>query len=106
MADGWVIITSVVMIIIALLIIIFYLIPIQASIALEKKDGLTGLKWRLLSTSLFIATSASPIIINRLLRYIGIESIILTNISTLATGLAFLAFSIAFVSVYKYKKKE
>lgn len=107
MADNWAIVSSVGLIVIALGIIVFYLIPLQARLLAGKKDWLTGLRWRLLLVSIFIATASSPIIVNRLLRtYFGVQSVFLSNISALATGVAFLAFSIAFVSVYNYKKKE
>lgn len=106
MADDWAIVASVGLILVALGVIVFYLIPIQARLVAGKKDWLTGLRWRLLLVSLFIATASSPIIVSRILRSMGIQSVFLSNVSALATGVAFLAFSIALVSIYHYKRKE
>lgn len=106
MADDWAIYLSIGFIVLALVIIIFYIIPLQARQLLSKKDWLTGLRWRLLLVSSFIALSAAPVLVNRVIRSLGVQSVLLSNISALATGLAFLAFSVAFVSVYHYKKKE
>lgn len=106
MADDWAILSSTVLMVFGLGIIVFYLIPLQYRIAVEPKDWLTGLKWRLLLASSFIAIAASPVISNRVLRYFGIESVYLSNISAIAVGASFLAFSVALVSVYHYRRKE
>lgn len=106
MADDWAILTGSVMIIIALGMIVFYLIPIQARELLKNKDWLTGLRWRLILASVSITIAASPVITNRLLRWLGVNSTLLANISVLSIGIAFLAFALALVSVYHYKKKE
>jgi hypothetical protein len=111
MAEPWAILFSTVLMSVGLAIIVFYIIPLQGRILwlsriYRSKDGLNGLRLRLLLVSSFIAIAASPILTNRLLRHFGVESVYLSNISALSIGAAFLAFSIALVSVYHYKKKE
>lgn len=106
MADQWAIFTSSGLIMVALGIIVFYIIPLQTRLVLRRKDWLTGLRWRLLAVSVFISIAASPVITNRVLRLFGVESVLLSNISALSIGFAFLAFSVSLVSVYHYKNKD
>jgi hypothetical protein len=106
MAEQWAILASSGLIFIALGIIVFYIIPLQARLVLKEVDWLTGLRWRLLAVSVFIAIAASPIITNRIIRNFGVESTLLSNISALAIGFSFLAFAISLVSVYHYKHKD
>lgn len=106
MVDQWAVLTSTGLIFIALGIIVFYLIPLQAKLYLTNKDYLSGLRLRLLLASSFIAIAASPVIVGRVLRQFNIVSVLLNDVITMSIGLSFLAFSIALVSVYHYKKKE
>lgn len=106
MAEQWAIWTSTGFMLLALGIIFFYLIPIQARLYFHNRDWLSGLRLRLLLSSVFITAAASPIITNRIIRFFGIQSVLLSNISALAVGLCFLAFAVSLVSVYHYKKKE
>lgn len=106
MADQWAILVGTGLIMVSLAILIFYLIPLQGRLWLTIRDDLNGLRLRLLLVSVFIVIAASPVITNRILRQFNIESVTLSNVSILSIGLSFLAFGIALVSIYHYKRKE
>lgn len=106
MAENWAILASSFLIIVALAMLVFYLIPLQTRLLIGNNDALNGLRRRLLASVVFIVIAASPVLTNRLYRWLGLESVLLANVSILSIGIAFLAFSVGMVSVYKYKKKE
>lgn len=106
MTEDWALLLSIFIILTSMSAIMFYLIPMQTRIALQEKSWLTGLRWILVSMSASTVLLFVPSLSYRILRYFGVESVLLANTAAISTALAFLVLTAAFISLYHYKRRD
>lgn len=106
MIDNWAVFTRFLVTFLCFLVYLSFLIPRQAKEVLLPTDGLTKLRWYLLSILLVIMLTLIPSIVSQFFTATGHNYSLLKNVSAIVGAINLAALTILFVMVYIYRRKD
>lgn len=88
------------------LVFLIFLFPRQLKEVILPEDGLTRLRWYLLSILLVIIVTLIPSIVSQFFQAMGHDYSVLRNISAIVGAANLGALTVLFVMIYIYRRKD
>lgn len=88
------------------LVFLFFLTPRQVKEVLLPEDGLTRLRWYLLSVLLVIIITLIPSMVSQFFQAIGYDYRILKNISAIVGAVNLVSLTVLFIMIYIYRRND
>lgn len=88
------------------LVFLFFLTPRQVKEVLLPEDGLTRLRWLLLSVLLVIIITLIPSIVSQFFQAMGHNYRVLRNISAIVGAVNLVSLTILFIMIYIYRRQD
>lgn len=106
MIQNWFFLTRCVVTLVCFCLFLFFLIPKQAREVIQPEDGLTRLRWQILTLLIIIALTMIPSIFTQYYAATGHQYRVLRNVSSLAGGVNLIALTIGWILIFTYRRND